>query len=66
MLAGSVMLQDSNPPNNLLHLGCMCAGPVMERIGRKRALMWVSAANYAIGFALILLANSAIQIYIGR
>ena len=29
--------------------GCLVAGPVMERIGRKKSLMLVSAGNYAVG-----------------
>jgi len=47
-------------------LGCLLAGPVMERIGRKRTLMLVSSASYAIGFLAILTARSALLINLGR
>jgi MFS family permease len=42
------------------------AGPLMERIGRKKCLMLVSMSNYAVGFACILLADRAEFIYVGR
>ena len=42
------------------------AGPIMEKIGRKKTLLWVSTFNYALGFILILVANNTIFIYIGR
>ena len=46
--------------------GCVLAGPLMERIGRKKTLMLVAMGNYAIGFTCILLADRAEFIYVGR
>ncbi|XP_023346118.1 facilitated trehalose transporter Tret1-2 homolog [Eurytemora carolleeae] len=47
-------------------IGCIMAGPIMEKIGRKQTLLWVCTVNYALGFILILVANNTIFIYIGR
>lgn len=47
-------------------VGCVMAGPLMERIGRKKSLMLVAMGNYAVGFTCILLADRAEFIYVGR
>jgi len=47
-------------------LGCIIAGPIMERIGRRRTLMFVASSFYAGGFLLITLAGYAEMIYAGR
>ena len=47
-------------------VGCVIAGPIMERIGRKKSLMLVSGGFYALGFILITLASQAEFIYAGR
>ena len=47
-------------------VGCVVAGPVMERIGRKKALMFVAGGFYSLGFILISLASHAEFIYAGR
>jgi len=47
-------------------IGCVMAGPIMERIGRRRTLMFVASGFYAGGFLLITLASSAELIYTGR
>jgi len=47
-------------------VGCVMAGPIMERIGRRRTLMFVASGFYAGGFLLITLASSAELIYSGR
>ena len=47
-------------------IGCVMAGPIMERIGRRRTLMFVASGFYAGGFLLITLASSAELIYSGR
>jgi len=47
-------------------IGCVMAGPIMERIGRRRTLMFVASGFYAGGFLLITLAGSAELIYTGR
>jgi len=46
--------------------GCVMAGPVMERIGRRKTLMFVASGFYAGGFLLITLAASAELVYTGR
>jgi hypothetical protein len=38
----------------------------MERIGRKKTLMFIAMGNYAIGFTSILLADRPEFIYLGR
>ena len=47
-------------------LGCLLAGPLMDKIGRKKLLMIVTSANFALGFALIMVANSPALIIAGR
>eukprot|EP00092_Neocalanus_flemingeri_P029051 GFUD01031537.1.p1 GENE.GFUD01031537.1~~GFUD01031537.1.p1 ORF type:complete len:528 (-),score=96.95 GFUD01031537.1:115-1698(-) len=47
-------------------VGCVMAGPIMERIGRRRTLMFVASGFYAGGFLLITLASTAELIYSGR
>ena len=47
-------------------VGCVIAGPIMERIGRKKSLMLVAGGFYALGFILISLASHAEFIYAGR
>ena len=47
-------------------IGCVIAGPIMERIGRKKSLMLVAGGFYALGFILISLASHAEFIYAGR
>ena len=47
-------------------VGCVVAGPVMERIGRKKSLMFVAGGFYSLGFILISLASHAEFIYAGR
>jgi len=46
--------------------GCLLAGPIMEKFGRKRTLLFVSLGSYALGFIFIFLAVNDILIYIGR
>jgi len=47
-------------------IGCVMAGPIMERIGRRKTLMFVASGFYAGGFIFITLASSAELIYTGR
>jgi len=47
-------------------VGCVIAGPIMERIGRKKSLMFVAGGFYSLGFILITLASHAEFIYAGR
>jgi len=47
-------------------VGCVMAGPIMERIGRRRTLMFIASGFYAGGFLFITLAGSAELIYCGR
>lgn len=47
-------------------VGCLIAGSVMEKMGRKKTLVWGSCATYITGFAAIFLAPDTIVIYIGR
>ena len=47
-------------------VGCVIAGPIMERIGRKKTLMIVAGGFYSLGFILICLASQAEFIYAGR
>lgn len=47
-------------------VGCILAGPVMERLGRRKTLMFVASGAYAGGFILIVLANGAEMVYTGR
>ena len=46
--------------------GCIIAGPIMEKIGRKKTLLFVTSLLFFLGYAFIFLANSAALIYIGR
>ena len=47
-------------------VGCVIAGPIMERIGRKKTLMFVAGGFYSLGFILVCLASQAELIYAGR
>eukprot|EP00088_Acartia_fossae_P042411 TRINITY_DN4453_c0_g1_i1.p1 TRINITY_DN4453_c0_g1~~TRINITY_DN4453_c0_g1_i1.p1 ORF type:complete len:535 (+),score=63.50 TRINITY_DN4453_c0_g1_i1:43-1647(+) len=47
-------------------VGCLAAGPFMEKLGRKKTLVWGSLTTYILGFAFIFLAPSAEVIYVGR
>jgi len=47
-------------------IGCVMAGPIMEKLGRRRTLMWVASGSYGLGFLLIVLANGAEMVYTGR
>ena len=47
-------------------LGCLIAGPISEKIGRKSALLFCTATSFALGYLLIFLANHVALIYIGR
>ena len=46
--------------------GCILAGPIMEKIGRKRTLLYITTLWFGLGYLFIFLANSASLIYIGR
>ena len=47
-------------------VGCVMAGPVMEKIGRKKSLMFVAGGFYILGFLLISLATRVELLYAGR
>ena len=47
-------------------VGCVMAGPVMEKIGRKKSLMFVAGGLYILGFLLISLASRVELLYAGR
>lgn len=47
-------------------VGCVMAGPIMERIGRKKSLMFVAGGFYILGFLLIGLASRVELLYAGR
>lgn len=47
-------------------LGCLIAGPISEKIGRKSALLYCTATSFFLGYLLIFLANHVALIYIGR
>jgi len=47
-------------------VGCLSAGPVMEKLGRKRTLLWVACSTYIMGFAFIFGAPDVNVLYIGR
>lgn len=47
-------------------IGCVMAGPIMERIGRKKSLMFVAGGFYILGFLLIGLASRVELLYAGR
>jgi len=46
--------------------GCVLAGPIMERLGRRLTLMLVASGSYASGFLFIIVAQSAELLYFGR
>ena len=46
--------------------GCIIAGPIMEKIGRKKTLLYITTLWFGSGYLFIFLANSAEMIYIGR
>ena len=46
--------------------GCILAGPIMEKIGRKKALLYLTSLWFFLGYLLIFLANRIAFIYIGR
>ena len=46
--------------------GCIFAGYVMEKIGRKKTLLYVTSSCFLIGYIAIFLANHVVVIYIGR
>ena len=46
--------------------GCIFAGPIMEKIGRKKTLLYITSLCFFLGYLFIFLANSAALIYIGR
>jgi MFS family permease len=46
--------------------GCICAGYVMEKIGRKKTLLYVTSACFLVGYLAIFLASNVVAIYIGR
>jgi len=66
----SMDLQQASWMTGLLSIGCfvgcVMAGPIMERVGRRRCLMFVASGFYAGGFLLISLAGTAELIYSGR
>ena len=47
-------------------IGCIVAGPCMERFGRRITLMVVTSTVYFLGFVCIFLANNVALIYVGR
>jgi len=47
-------------------VGCIVAGPCMERFGRRITLMIVTSSAYLLGFIFILLASNVALIFIGR
>ena len=46
--------------------GCILAGPLMEKYGRKKTLMYFTSLWFFLGYLLIFLANNIAQVYIGR
>ena len=46
--------------------GCIIAGPIMERIGRKKTLLFVTSSCFFLGYLAIFLANHVALIYLGR
>ena len=46
--------------------GCILAGPIMEKIGRKKALLYLTSLWFFLGYLLIFLANHIAFIYLGR
>ena len=46
--------------------GCILAGPMMEKFGRKKTLMYFTSLWFFLGYLLIFLANNIAQVYIGR
>ena len=46
--------------------GCVIAGPIMEKIGRKKTLLYLTTLWFGLGYLFIFLANRAMLIYIGR
>ena len=61
---------DTSFPAGLLSIGCfvgcIIAGPCMERFGRRMTLMIVTSSTYLLGFIFILLASDVALIFIGR
>ena len=68
--ATQVTFQEASWLTGLLSIGCfvgcVMAGPVMERIGRKKSLMFVAGGFYILGFLLISLASRVELLYAGR
>ena len=46
--------------------GCIIAGPIMEKIGRKKTLLYITSLLFFLGYLCIFLAPNAVLIYLGR
>lgn len=46
--------------------GCIVAGPIMEKIGRKKTLLFFTSSCFLLGYLAIFMANTVSLIYIGR
>lgn len=46
--------------------GCIIAGPIMEKLGRRKTLLYITSSCFFLGYLSIFLANSAALIYLGR
>ena len=46
--------------------GCILAGPIMEKVGRKKTLLYFTSLWFFLGYLLIFLANHIALIYMGR
>jgi len=66
----TITAQEGSWIAGLVSIGCLVgslmAGPTMDRFGRRFALMVVSSGSFLLGFTLMLLADSALHLYIGR
>jgi len=47
-------------------VGCITAGPVMEKFGRRITLLGFTSSLYFTGFAFILLGENAAMVFLGR
>ena len=46
--------------------GCIIAGPIIEKIGRKPSLQFVATSTFFTGYLMIFLAANTAMILIGR
>lgn len=46
--------------------GCIIAGPIMEKLGRKKTLLYITSTWFFAGYMCIFLASHVAWIYVGR